>query len=213
MPLLEIEQKFNFNMAKVALFMEKRGHPALRQVRSVNKLCFCDTYYDSQDKLSSNGLWVRKRQHIRVLPSGLPLRSCERQPYLLEWEAKQRIQGSSIIRSTFNETKDTKKILEMVRSIIPSSLGADANFGLGEMCQFETTRQTFLANDKFTIVLDCTDFGHDVGEVELLAEDAERAHREIDAFMKEYDWFFDKRNPKGKLTAYFEKFGFPKDGS
>lgn len=44
-----------------------------------------------------------------------------------------------------------------------------------------------------------------------MAEDAEKAHKDIDAFMKEYAWFFDTTKPKGKLTAYFEKFGLPEE--
>lgn len=60
------------------------------------------------------------------------------------------------------------------------------------------------------MVLDTTDFGHRVGEVEMMAEDADNAHANIDAFLKEYAWFFDTTTqPKGKLTAYFEKFGYP----
>ena len=78
------------------------------------------------------------------------------------------------------------------------------------MAEFVTTRVSFLADDRFTVVLDATDFGHTVGEVELMAEDAEKAHADIDAFLKEYAWFFDTSNPKGKLTAYFDKFGYPK---
>lgn len=78
------------------------------------------------------------------------------------------------------------------------------------MAGFETHRLTLLADGKFTVVLDFTDFGHVVGEVELMAEDAERAHGDVEAFLKEYAWFFDTVNPKGKLTAYFEKFGYPR---
>ena len=43
-----------------------------------------------------------------------------------------------------------------------------------------------------------------------MAEDAEKAHRDIEAFLEEYAWFFDTSSPKGKLTAYFERFGYPK---
>ena len=91
-----------------------------------------------------------------------------------------------------------------------SSLGFRDNFGLDAMAGFETHRLTLLADGKFTVVLDFTDFGHVVGEVELMAEDAERAHGDVEAFLKEYAWFFDTVNPKGKLTAYFEKFGYPR---
>lgn len=87
-------------------------------------------------------------------------------------------------------------------------MGFRDDFGLDAMAGFETHRLTLLADGKFTVVLDFTDFGHVVGEVELMAEDAERAHGDIEAFLKEYAWFFDTEKPKGKLTAYFEKFGY-----
>ena len=65
----------------------------------------------------------------------------------------------------------------------------------------------------FNIVLDVTDFGHEVGEVEVMVEEAgaEKAHGDIEGFLKRYPWFFDRGSPKGKLTAYFERFGDPKE--
>lgn len=119
--------------------------------------------------------------------------------------------GGTILRSTFSETKDRNQIRELVRSQFRDpSLDFHNAFGLDTMAGFRTHRLSFLADGKFTVVLDSTDFGHRVGEVELMAEDAEEAHRDIDAFLKEYAWFFDTSVPKGKLTAYFEKFGLPK---
>ena len=119
--------------------------------------------------------------------------------------------GGTILRSTFSETKDRNQIRELVRTHFPDpSRDFHNQFGLGVMAEFKTHRLTYLADGKFTVVLDCTDFGHSVGEVELMAEDAEKAHKDIDAFFEEYAWFFDTSKPKGKLTAYFEKFGLPK---
>ena len=93
----------------------------------------------------------------------------------------------------------------MIRKCIPECAGPDEAFGLEEICRFATHRQSFVADGKFTVVLDKTDFGHSAGEVELLAEDANRAHADIDAFLARYAWLFDCSKPKGKLTAYFEK--------
>ena len=66
---------------------------------------------------------------------------------------------------------------------------------------------------EFSVVLDVTDFGHEVGEVEVMVEEAgaEKAHGAIEGFLKRYPWFFDTGRPKGKLTAYFEMFGYPKE--
>ena len=125
------------------------------------------------------------------------------------------MQGGSFLRSTFSETKDRSRILELVRSHFPDrSLGFEDDFaGLDAIAGFETQRLSLRAHDRFTVVMDVTDFGHRVGEVELMAEDvdAEKAHADIEAFLREYPGFFDTSNPKGKLTAYFENFGYPKE--
>ena len=68
-----------------------------------------------------------------------------------------------------------------------------------------------MADHKFTAVLDETDFGHSVGEVEILADDAKQAHADSDTFLNHYAWFFDCSKPKGKLAAYLEKFPLGRD--
>ncbi|KAL6715550.1 hypothetical protein ACLMJK_006511 [Lecanora helva] len=196
----EIEQKFNwttenFKILKRALF--HRNAPLPFRVKDLGFQHFRDTYYDSDRKLSNHGLWVRKRE---LLPG-----DCS-------WEAKQT-QGpnSNFMRTTFKETQDPNEIFQLVRKCLPKAPNADRNFGLETMCQFTTCRKSFLAENKFNVVLDEMDFGHRVGEVELLAEDAEKSHADIAAFMAQNAWFFDVASrPKGKLTAYFERFGFPK---
>ncbi len=124
------------------------------------------------------------------------------------------MQGGSFLRSTFSEIKDRSQIHELVRSHFPDrGLCFEDDFlGLDAIAEFETDRLSFRADGRFTVVLDSTDFGHRVGEVELMAEDAdaEKAHKDIEAFLREYPWLFDTSSPKGKLTAYFEKFGYPK---
>jgi hypothetical protein len=62
------------------------------------------------------------------------------------------------------------------------------------------------------LVLDETDFGHMVGEVELEVEEdqAEKAREEIDAFLEMYRWFCgggdrDGEPVEGKLEAYFRR--------
>ena len=196
---MEVEQKF-FWAAKNSRHL-RTTLPTFKSRGKIVHHIFRDTYYDSFNRLSENGLWVRKRDHGPDMRNGDP-------GVQFEWEAKRMRSGSSQLRSTFEETKDAVKISEMIQSIVAGPVGPVNNFGLDEMCHFETQRYSFLADDKFTIVLDTTNFGHQVGEVELLAEDTDKAHRDIDAFMEKYRPFFVIGNkPKGKLTAYFEKFG------
>ncbi|KAF6221235.1 hypothetical protein HO133_002090 [Letharia lupina] len=207
MPLLEIEQKFSFTLANAAILSRKGGFPPFKTLGDFRSQTFRDTYYDSQNKLSNAGLWLRKR-HLHADPAHPHTPSPGDAP---EWEAKQSMQGGSFLRSTFSETRDRSRILELVRLHFPDQIsGFRDDFGLDAIAGFETRRLTLLADEKFTVVLDVTDFGHVVGEVELMAEDAGEAHADIDAFFEEYAWFFDTSNPKGKLTAYFEKFGYPK---
>ncbi|KAM0805616.1 CYTH-like domain-containing protein [Usnea florida] len=206
MPLLEIEQKFSFTLASIGRLITRTGHPPFKHLTNPTVQTFRDTYFDSHNKLSDAGLWIRKR-HVHSdpttpnkLPRGTP-----------QWEAKQRKHGGSFLRSTFIETKDPSQIRDLVRAHLPAlkTVSGDG-FGLDKMAEFETRRLTFLADDTFTVVLDFTGFGHEVGEIELMAEDAGKAHADIDGFVKEYAWFFDMRSPKGKLRAYFDKFGYPK---
>ena len=206
MPLLEIEQKFSFTLASIGRLITNAGRPPFKHLSNSTVQTFRDTYFDSHNKLSDAGLWIRKR-HVHPDPT-----NSNRLPEgTLEWEAKQRKHGGSFLRSTFSETKDPIQIRELVRSHLPDLKTAfKDNFGLDAMAEFETRRLTFLADHKFTVVLDFTNFGHEVGEVELMAEDAGKAHADIDGFVREYAWFFDMSSPKGKLRAYFDKFGYPK---
>ncbi|KAI9766682.1 MAG: hypothetical protein M1840_006326 [Geoglossum simile] len=104
------------------------------------------------------------------------------------WEAKRQTEGD-FIRSAFEEINSLGRIHDLICRYLPGSPNARKNF-----------------DRKFSIMLDETDFGHSVGEVELEAEDAVEAHKEINAFLDKYSWFFQKERPKGKLTAYFERF-------
>lgn len=198
MTLLEIERKFSWTQESLKSLISNRGRPPFSSTPTIQSESFRDIYYDLDSRLSGRGLWVRKRllhdSHRQVTSSNTGV-----------WEAKQSLPGSSFVRSSYEETRNVDRIRQMIKQHFPNWVGSNESFGLKEMCRFETHRRSFLADGKFTVVLDETDFGHTVGEVELLAEDANRAHADIDAFLARYTWFFDCSNPKGKLTAYFEK--------
>jgi thiamine-triphosphatase len=95
-------------------------------------------------------------------------------------------------------------------------------FGLEPTADLTTTRKSWLANDKFKIVEDRMDFGHVVGEVKLQCELSVSGEFDLDneehkkklmqemdesiaQFMRDYSWAFSPREPKGKLSTYFEK--------
>ncbi|KUJ14257.1 uncharacterized protein LY89DRAFT_784240 [Mollisia scopiformis] len=187
----EIEQKFAFNLALLARFRTNRGSPPFRSLCHQQTERLQDEYFDSANQLSKNGVWIRKRNE--------------------SWEAKHR-QGGDYLRSSFYETDKVDEIKRLVAKYAPAedSPRLEANFGLNSICRYLTTRETFVADHRFTIMLDSTDFGHSVGEVELQTRDPTAAHADIDKFMQKYAWFFvNKTPPKGKMTAYFELYGHP----
>ncbi|RDL34382.1 Uncharacterized protein BP5553_07510 [Venustampulla echinocandica] len=188
MVLYEVEQKFAFNATLLALFRANRGTPPFHRLQRLGTKKFEDVYFDSANKLSKNGLWVRKRNNT--------------------WEAKSGRSGN-FLRTTFHETTDVSEIKTLVNKQVSSrSCGPDDNFGLDILCRYCTTRESFVVDEKFAVVLDETDFGHSVGEVELTARDEKSAHADIDAFMEKYSWFFlQGGKPTGKITAYFQRFG------
>jgi thiamine-triphosphatase len=191
--LYEIEQKFAFNPALLARFRSNNGQPPFRHLARQRVESFQDEYFDSANLLSKSGVWIRRRNN--------------------SWEAKHR-QSGDFLRSSFYETDkvdEITKLISMYAHTVSPAAPSD-NFGLKRICRYLTRRETFLADHRFSIMLDSTDFGHWVGEVELQTQHAATALSDIDTFMQQYSWFFvSKATPKGKMTAYFERFGFPSD--
>ena len=89
MVIHEIEQKFGILTQLLPRFRSNRGSPPFQHLHFLRTEHFEDAYYDSCDKLSSNGLWVRRRA--------------------AEWEAKHRKSGD-FTRTTFHETNDVSEI-------------------------------------------------------------------------------------------------------
>ena len=106
-----------------------------------------------------------------------------------KWEAKQRrdADDSTFDRTTFEEMEDVDQIQRMVRRHIPTAPDWTQDFGLDPFAGFTTRRLSYkVPKEKFNVVLDKTDFGHRIGELEIMAEDAGEAHAEIGAFMGRY---------------------------
>ena len=175
-------------------------------------------YYDRSDLLSAAGMWVRQRDG--------------------RWQAKFD-KGGNFSNSRFEETEDLGEIKDRVLDVLSLARSRGTlslkkselkkHFGLVPMADFVTTRKRWLANGEFEIVLDRTNFGHTVGEVELQqevpsgdwgegpSEDFKREtmqdmDEQIVEFMKRYSWAFSLGEPVGKLTAYF-KLMREKEGS
>lgn len=191
--ILEVERKFS-NL-RVHPLLQNGGKPQFQSLIHVGRNKFIDTYFDSKDQLCRAGTWVRNR-------SG-------------KWEAKIR-QAGDYNSSQFKELQDVEEIRSHITSTTGLSQSPSADFGLPKMAQITTHRESWLADDRFKIVLDCTDFGHVVGEVELesivatrnninMKETCKEMDSEILSFMQRYSWTFDTSPPVGKLTAYFAR--------
>ena len=251
--LFEVERKFHWRPSNLRLLLTNAGHPPFPSCPVFEATSFRDTYFDDEvHSLSKGGLWIRRRNFLNLdnKPRGamnskmtdvweakraLPGSSFRRSAYE---ETTDRSRIVSMIKELSPSTDSG-----MHNDVIPTvggMIGPENQFGLKQLCQFITYRRSFHTHmdapnkdeatgpeidrsQEFNVVLDETDFGHAVGEVEIMALDAVKAHFQIDAFLEKYSWFFEtggdedgdvvdqggNKGPlkvKGKLTAYFEKF-------
>lgn len=208
---LEIERKFAPTATSMQQLASNSGTPPFESLIHHGTTKLEDAYYDTADEVLCNaGVWLRRRGD--------------------KWEAKVRV-GGDFTNSAFEEITNVDDISAMLGKLVPGA-ALDPHEGLvggrvEEVAKLVSHRDKFLADGKFTVVLDVTDFGHVVGEVELEREvpvteggkeDFTRAKgerqersqviaemdREIDDFMKHYVWAFPPGKPVGKLSAYFD---------
>ncbi len=190
--VLEVERKFRCVPGTIHLLRANKSTPAFHSLVYCGQRSFEDTYYDNNAILSSNGIWVRKRNE--------------------RWQAKIR-QGGDYMNSQFQEFSGADQISYIVRKYCAPAAMGSMNFGLLETARYVTLRHELKADDTFRIVLDTTNFGHSVGEVELQhltgAQSGESQNvatmmdAQIVTFMQHYAWAFPKGNAVGKLSAYF----------
>ena len=178
------------------ILQQNNGHPPFRTLRFLKQSSFADCYFDYQNVLSNRGIWVRKRDSL--------------------WQAKIRIAGD-FQNSKFEEIQGRDQISKLLQDLHISNPPGGADFGLLPIAEFTSMRNTWQADEKFTIVIDRTNFGHTVGEVELQCqvdgqsqakekeELTQRMDQEIDSFMQKYAWAFPKGKVIGKLSAYFQQ--------
>ena len=193
--ILEVERKFCSNGATA--FFANIGNPPIKGLRYTGSTKFTDTYYDQGVSLRTAGIYIRQRE--------------------ARWEAKVR-KGGNFINSTFEETTSLSQIAGYAQTIGNVQGRADVgnHFGLHVVAKLATTRLAWTADHGFKIVLDSTDFGHEVGEVELehviepsnQRDDHEAVrsamNERIERFMAMHKWAFPPGVPKGKLSAYFD---------
>lgn len=194
----EIERKFAPTKTSLELLRRNSGRPAFKSSVHETKQRMEDAYYDKDNILDKHGIWVRNR-------SGL-------------WEGKIR-QGGDYINSQFREVQGEKEVGSLIdRFIKGAGIVNGQPHGLTEIARFATTREAWLVNDRFTISIDESDFGHTVGEVDIVetidrgkspysleseAVVGEMLDEEIRQFMRLHEWAFPDTPATGKLSAYF----------
>ncbi|KAI1609321.1 CYTH-like domain-containing protein [Exophiala viscosa] len=202
--LLEVERKFCPSAA--GLITCNAGSPPFRQILRHRRQVFRDVYYDHGRFLRNAGVWLRRRNK--------------------RWEAKLKV-GGDYKYSQFQEVKGktaidaaiAKHLQGLISRTGPRHLDLPLFLGacrIEPVADIETMRDSWTADDEYTIVIDTTDFGHTVGEVELehnhpelVQEDAKndmlkQMDQKIAVFMQRYAWAFPSGQCKGKLTAFFE---------
>lgn len=206
---LEVERKFAPTAKSMQLLTSNTGVNSFKSLLPRGFLEFEDIYYDTaKNELSNAGVWLRRRGNL--------------------WQAKVRI-GGNYTNSAFKEFTEINKISSLLGTLVTGA-SLDASDGLGgaamqETARFVSYRDTFLIDERFTVILDRTDFGHVIGEVELEKDvmvtskqcegDTEEVDgspisrviaemdQEIDEFMNRYVWAFPPGKSVGKLSAYF----------
>lgn len=150
---VEVERKFRYEPVFINRFKANSGSPAFASLEYLGQSKFTDKYFDDPvSTLFRRGVWVRQRG--------------------TKWQAKIR-QGGIISTRNFESYRvQTISVgwSSCTYNIEYSPLGSDKSFGLTRMARFTTNREAWKADKKFKIVLDKTDFGHSVGEVELELE-------------------------------------------
>lgn len=124
---------------------------------------FTDVYFDDSNySLTRSDYWLRKRNGIWQLKS----KSCE---------DSDNIPGSNL-SSKYQETEDTELILNFVSRILgcedcPSLESLTTEYKCEPFAEFSTRRKKFKMADGVGIDLDETDYGHRIGEIEVMVED------------------------------------------
>jgi len=122
--ILEVERKFGPTPLSISLLTQNSGLPAFPRHVARPSLVFEDTYFDRNDVLSKQGVYVRRR---RYLDARKPAKGqgegekLEKLNKLDHWEAKVRISGD-FTRSAFQELHGFDAVARVVRERFPNFL-------------------------------------------------------------------------------------------
>ncbi|KAK4542855.1 hypothetical protein LTR36_006044 [Oleoguttula mirabilis] len=188
-----------------------------------------DTYFDLDNQLAKNGVWIRRRQELVVsslgYTSAFSYQECE------SWQTKVRL-GGDFVDSQVEEIEGEREAEVTLSEHIPGARLA----GLATIADLRTHRRTWEVCDAessqyvqaIRVMLDTVSeaavegthigvFRHDVGEVEVtteVEEGTDKTSKQITVdslrcvlheFMGRHGRLFpEEPKPVGKLSAYFQ---------
>ncbi|OJK00818.1 hypothetical protein ASPACDRAFT_42309 [Aspergillus aculeatus ATCC 16872] len=187
MLLLEVERKF-CHLAVDKLHLTS-GHPPFHRLLYRGTQTFHDIYYDSDDFLSTRGVWVRQRNNT--------------------WQAKIR-RGGDYSNSKFEELSTPASISAYLAELTGGTrTDATNQFGLNADGDVTDLGHT-VGEVELELRWDCRDDRPKIDVERRRAAKMAEMDERIMVFMRRYHWAFCAGVPKGKLTAYFER-GVGKD--
>ena len=173
--VIEVERKFQLEKDSVSK-LQGQGAKLLKECS------FTDVYYDTTDyRLTRNDHWLRKRngQWQLKCPPEVRRRDTPSTQYV-EYDNEETILKTlqvpldkelSLAASGLPSVTDTSSAIST--SLCSNLQGLVEKASLNEFAQYTTHRKTYVL-DGFTIDLDLTDFGFQVGEIEVVVADESR---------------------------------------
>lgn len=176
--VIEVERKFVLGKDSDA---KLRGQGAKLSKES----SFADVYYDTSDyKLTTSDHWLRKRNdqwQLKCPPEVRHGDTCSTQ--YAEYDNEETIlKALQVLLDKESPSATGPPVMPASTSGCSNLQGLVQKASLNEFAQYTTHRKTYVL-DGFTIDLDLTDFGFQVGEIEVVVVDESRiteALRQID---------------------------------
>ena len=137
---------------------------------------FTDVYYDTSDyKLTTSDHWLRKRDNqwqLKCPPEMRP--ENERCTQYAEYDKEETIlKALQVLLDKESPSGTSRPVSAPATSGCGNLQGLVQKASLNEFAQYTTHRKTYVL-DGFTIDLDLTDFGFQVGEIEVVVADESR---------------------------------------
>ena len=166
--VIEVERKFVLGKESDAKLQELGA-------KLLSESSFIDMYYDTSNyKLTTRDHWLRKRNDQWQLKCPPRVRCGDaRTTQYAEYDKEETILKVLQILWVKESPSTTNPVVVAAIAGCSNLKGLLQKASLNEFAQYTTHRKTFVL-DGFTIDLDLTDFGFQVGEIEVVVADESR---------------------------------------